>query len=500
MGKKKSVVLMTLLTIVIVVLCAITVFPSISVLPGSVKGWKPAIMQYDLGKELGGGYYVYLYPEGVIPESEFEDNLALLDEADKQEYKDSYLGVPEKNPSLYLDKDSAKNIVTEDGKVEPEFAEAVAAAADEVASRFEKAGYSDYRVAVADKYALRVELPLSDANVAKALSLFSMTGEMTIEKSGEVIAELQGKDDDITDLVKDFTVTTRTGVAYIEMSFTKEGKAMLKSNKDSLAISTDTATDTPVTLDIKVGENTILQIYQDFITDSNLARIPVDYAENKAYVKIVDVLLESVLENGDYEVSFSSFSESDIRKFDPVYGEDVLIAMYIALAVVIAAVCVYSFVKMGRFGIVNVYSVLSYVIIVGLCYGFISGGIFEITLGSILTFVAGMMVITALSAYVYRAVKAEFDLGKTVESSVKNAYKKTLGGTIDVYAVALLASLALLIGAAGLYTMALQALICVVSAAFCSLLWSRGINYVFLSASKNKYKYFRFVREDDDDE
>ena len=59
---------------------------------------------------------------------------------------------------------------------------------------------------------------------------------------------------------------------------------------------------------------------------------------------------------------------------------------------------------------------------------------------------------------------------------------------------------ALLIGAAGVYTLALQALICVVTAAFCNLLWGRAINFVFLSASKNKYKYFRFVREDDDDE
>jgi len=32
------------------------------------------------------------------------------------------------------------------------------------------------------------------------------------------------------------------------------------------------------------------------------------------------------------------------------------------------------------------------------------------------------------------------------------------------------------------------------------LLWARAINYTFLSASQDKYKYFRFVREDDDDE
>ena len=72
MGKKKSVVLMTLLTIVIVVLCAITAFPAFSFPGKSVKKWNPAVMQYDLGMDLGGGYYAYYYPEGVITENEFE--------------------------------------------------------------------------------------------------------------------------------------------------------------------------------------------------------------------------------------------------------------------------------------------------------------------------------------------------------------------------------------------------------------------------------------------
>ena len=83
---------------------------------------------------------------------------------------------------------------------------------------------------------------------------------------------------------------------------------------------------------------------------------------------------------------------------------------------------------------------------------------------------------------------------------MKGGHKKTLLGIVDIYAVLLLGALALLVGAAGVHTLALQAVICVVTGAFCNLLWARMINFVYLSASKNKYKYFRFVREDDDDE
>ena len=114
--------------------------------------------------------------------------------------------------------------------------------------------------------------------------------------------------------------------------------------------------------------------------------------------------------------------------------------------------------------------------------------------------VVGQENIIGKGKLLYRAIKAEFDAGKTVESSVKTGYNKATGAMVDIYAVLLLASIAMLIGVAGVYTMALQAIICVITAAFCSLLWGRVINHMLLSASANKYKYFRFVREDDADE
>ena len=49
---------MILISIVIVVLCAVTAFPAFT-LPGTkgVKKWNPVVLQYDLGSDLGGGYY-----------------------------------------------------------------------------------------------------------------------------------------------------------------------------------------------------------------------------------------------------------------------------------------------------------------------------------------------------------------------------------------------------------------------------------------------------------
>ena len=113
MGKKKSVVLMTLLTIVIVVLCAITAFPSFTIpFTNGIKKWNPAVMQFDLGMDLGGeyldghvggGYYAYYYPDGVLPASEYE--------AEEHEEGD-YVA----HEGLYLSTDPDKRIYLEDGK------------------------------------------------------------------------------------------------------------------------------------------------------------------------------------------------------------------------------------------------------------------------------------------------------------------------------------------------------------------------------------------------
>jgi len=157
-------------------------------------------------------------------------------------------------------------------------------------------------------------------------------------------------------------------------------------------------------------------------------------------------------------------------------------------------------IKMGRFGIVGAYTNLSYLTVVAICYKFLLGSVFELTLGGVLVFIAGLVLVNVLQAYIYSAIKKEFSQGKTVMSSVKGGYKKTLWNIVDIYAVLVLGAICLFIGVGGVSTLAVHALVALVMGAFCNLLWARFINYVYLSASKNQFKYFRFVREEDDDD
>lgn len=499
MGKKKSVVLMTLLTIVIVVLCAITAFPSFYI-PGSdkVKKWNPAVLQYDLSMDLGGGYYAYYYPEGVISEDEYERMLS----EDKEELEASY----RKHGGLYLSTDPEDGIM-ENGAITEEFKTEFKAAEKEIRARYEAKDYAEYRVSVVDSYALRIELPASENTdnqtsaqyASQALSLLALTGDLTIEKGGETVDELKEEDATAKDLIKSISVDTKYEVAYVRVKFTSKGKEMVKAFKDGSSSSSDNS-QTQSTLDIKVGDEAILSVSTDYITENNNIMYPVAQETDIRYAETLSIVLNSALKNGGYGVQFRSLTSSDIRSFAPIYGDNVLTLLFIALAIVIVAILVGLVVKMGRYGVVGVYSSLSYFIITALCFAFISGGVFVVSLGSVLVFLAGLVLINVLHYHVYNTIKKEFDLGKTVESSVKGGFNKTIWGIVDIYAVLLLGALALFVGTAGFVTLAQQALICIVAGAFCNLLWTRAINFTFLSASKNKYKYFRFVREDDDDE
>ena len=519
MGKKKSVVLMVLLTIIIVALCAITAFPAFPV-PGTVEKWNPAVLQFDLGADLGGGYYAYYYPEGVISETEYTDNLSALEEAanaaegaektkaeeEVTEYVNSYL----QHGGLYLSTDTDDNIVL-DGEVTEEFQNAFNGAKDAIVARFNAKSYSDYTVTIVDDYALRIELPKSayDANntlvngASAALTNFANTGDITLKVGGEVVDELDSEDAQVSDLIKSVNVATKYKTSYLSFQFTKAGKAMLERVKSTLSDtsaassnSSSSSTET-TTLDIVIGDETVVSLYSDQFTDGNEGRVMFVDQEYKEYLQTIEILIESAMEKGGFDVSMQL---SAIRSFEPVYGANVFTLLLIALGVFLIAILVLPVVTMGRFGVVSGYATLSYFIITLLCFAFISGGVFEITLGSVLVFAAGLILMNALQYYIYNAIKTEFALGKTVVSSVKGGYKKTLFGIVDIYAVLVLASLAFLVGVGGLHTLALQMLICVITAAFNNLLWARGINFTFLSASKDKYKYFRFVREDDDDE
>ena len=502
MGKVKSVVLLTLISIVIAFLSAITLFPSFAIpfrVDGTYKKWNPVVLQFDLGSDLGGGYYTYYYPEGVIPASEFESNYKdIADATAQEEYKNSYV----EYKGLYLEKAETSIFDNEDTAsvetISQEFKDGFAKAKALVEARFEAKEYSSYRVAVVDDYALRVELPVSDTAAGTSFTMFANVGELTMTKGGAEIEELADKS--VSDFIKGFELDTVNHEAVsVEIKLTKAGKDYIKSVKSQLTASTDTSSETQTTIDFAIGGEQLLAVYSDLITANNeiILYYNIDALET---FKIYTVLLNSALNDGFADIAFKDITTDSVRVFEPVYGENALDLLYIALGVALVLCIALPIVFYRGYGVSSLYSTLSYLVVTILCFAFISGGVFEVTLGSVLVFLFGLVLVNVLNAKIYSAIKAEFKLGKTVESSVKTGYKKTMATVVDAFVIAVAAALFFLIVAAGLNTMAIQALICLITGAFCNLLWGRLINFLFLSASKNKYAYFNFVREEDDDD
>lgn len=495
MGKKKSVVLLTLITIVILVFCAISAIPTfpLSVFKkGSVKEWYPATAQYDLDADLSGGYVTHYYPEGVISELDYD---AELEEklATSQEEADEYAELYTPYKGLYLSTDPDLDIVkwnseTEEYDVTDGFKLAVKDTIKMVAARFEARGYSSFRVSVVDDFVIKAELPKSEVNAVTVFSFFSYTGEFEISNGTDTLFPLKD-DGSASEYFKSFKAKERNDAPYIEIKTTDKGAKKL----DELTSSDASA------LNFNIGENTVVNPAPAYIVEQS-DNVWIIGMNDLEVAKTICVALSTAIEFGDTGLTFKKVDNSAYGEYDAVYGDNARTLLFIACAIAVVLLVALPIVKYAGFGVAMAYSTLTYFGITTFCFAFITEKLLEVTAGTAIVFLLGLIATLLLSARTHAAIKKEFSLGKTIESSVKTGFKKTLMGAIDVCVVFALGSIALLIGAAGLHMLAIQAIVCAAVAAFCSLLWTRVINYLLMSAAKNKYEYFRFVREDDDDE
>ena len=256
MGKKKSVVLLTLITIVIVVLCAVAVFPSfhLSVFKkDSVKTWNPVVSLYDTDEELGGGYVARYYPAGVISATEYDSNCRSISQQEGEEKLQEYVDSYEKHGGVYLSRNEddkvMRRVTGESGDsyaVTDAFKAWFDETADLVASRYARMQYSTVCVSVADDYVLEVKLPKSSVNstVSSALTTFAYTGELTITDGTNTYP---GKLETGTDYFKSFKVKTSGSSAYLQIKTTDKGSDILKT----FASGTSKIT-------VKIGNDTVL--------------------------------------------------------------------------------------------------------------------------------------------------------------------------------------------------------------------------------------------------
>lgn len=487
MGKKKSVALTIVFTVIIAFLIAMCVVPSFTLpfsVNGSIKEYNSVLNVVSYDSQLGGGYYSIFYPEGVIPQDEYEaeyEAKKAVSEKSAEEYAEKYT----KHGALYLEDD-----IVENGDVDESFKEDFSEMVRVVSARFEAMELQYLRIDILDDYSLRVEVSSEVSSSDSVFGVLTASGEFTIGHSSRSLPYFPANRHSMDYFVSSVTYAENSGSSYVKINFTSDGRELFKSVSSIISSDED-----DTTICFNVGETTVVSFSLDSEIDQDYLYIS-GYTDE--YVaKAVAVLFNSCL-NEDDIIDFE-INAATTRTVESSVGDDAMTYVYIAFGFVILFLAVFSVVKYRGLGIANIYGFLSYLIIVIMIVGLV--GYISLSIGGILAVMLGLILTVGGNFYMFASIRKEFESGKRVESAVKDGYKKTILPLIDMYVVLIAASIFMIfVGTAALSVFAQTLVFAFISSAVSSMLLTRFYIAMLMGTAKDKFKFCRFAREIDDDE
>lgn len=508
MGKKKSVALIVIVTIVLVALLFISVTPSFYV--STAEKFNSLLSIVDLGSDLGGGYYTVYYPEGVISQSEYEALEAEYNEAveqAKQEVGEGYteedVGVD--NPAetylaykgIYLsedicDKDESGNPTGEDFAVfQSEFDKAFRA----ISSRFESKGFIGYSIKLQDDYTIRVEIPYSDEQANELFDRFAYSGTLLFTDDNATSPnEMKG---DAAHVKGAEAVETNDGGYAVAINLTKQGRKEFKAITQAISsAASESGSTSGGNLYIKVGDEVLTQATVSSALDQDVVYISGAYSTRDAAQTIACVINSTLNEDMIFDLQLDA---SQIFTLAPTMGEYAALIIAIAFAVLIVAMFIYSIVRFKGMGLAHIYGFMTYALIFVLCISLIP--MMCVDISGVIAIALSAAIMVFFNYYAFRNIREEFATGKTLTASIKAGYKKSLAFTIDAHIILVLAALVMfLISTATVRYMALIFLIGTVISAACTLAITRFYLYMFLAQPKNKIAFCNLRREETEDE
>lgn len=517
MGKVKSAICLALSSLLIAVMCF---FCTVSFKMNDIETFYStlSLTQKDitLGSELdgnnylGGGYVAIYYPEGVISAKEYEDNLtayrAAYEEANAAEdadeekvaellaqvndYQEKY---PEalRSGGLYLESE----IASEDGKTVSEAYQAkIEKTIRVMRERFEALHVDGMKMETVSGYALRVTLPRIYASRNYAFQSMTYTGAMTVAigsdaNTATTVFPENKRNVEIGDYLKGFSARTAAdGTAYVGISFTDLGRQIMRDQ-------TSGAAESSTSIFIKIGDATPVQFTVSQQIDQSTTYVSGSFTGESAAATAI--LLNSALNNGTEEDL--SVSYGDMLRLPATFGDNALMLVYIAAAIVIAAMAVFFFARYGLLGFAYLFTYLMFLFSMLLCIWAIP--FLYISVGSVLGLLFASVVLAISMALPYEYARKEYAAGRTMTASVKSAYKKTFWHVFDLHVV--LAALAFIvygISLTGLATFAFTFGLGIGFSALCSLLVGRLQWASMMAFTPKKGSFCRFKREEAEDD
>ena len=500
MGKVKSAIITALLVAAILTLA---LFATISCnLPGGVERYNSFVSKISLGGDLTGYATTVLYPEGVRSDADYNGVVGDTEENNSKKRED-YLNKYVQKGSLWVDKEKLGD---DDGKA---FAESVQKDAKIISDRLSRKGYTGYSVTVSDGYAVKISVPAgfsyavmknydnTERNAALSaightISYLSLGGELslrnssTYEGSASVLLTIGEK---LGDYVKSASVHSLGGNHALKIELTDEGLARINA-----ALTKEGASGSAY---IFIGETGLgLTFTMGTALTEKTLYFQADKGYSEDYAIAIDSVAKGQLITNKYNDAKSG-SISSLAASTPEFGKNAAIWLGAAVLVIIAAAIIYSIIRYRLLGIVNSIMIAAYS--VALATAMLLTGV-QVTIAGVLNAILGLAVLCASNFYVFENVRYETTVGRTIQSSVKLGYKKSLFGVLDVHIVLIIASAIMaLVGVGELAACGLIFLIGVLASYVLHWL-TRFMWYVLSSPVRNKFRFCGFERKVEDDE
>jgi preprotein translocase subunit SecD len=143
-------------------------------------------------------------------------------------------------------------------------------------------------------------------------------------------------------------------------------------------------------------------------------------------------------------------------------------------------------------GVVKAFGVLGYALAMVYLIYLLS---IVVTVPVALTALAGVVLTACVDIYTFEAVRKETTLGRTFQSSVKTAYKKTWLGVLDLHVVLLITSICLLLIGVGEISACGFALMIVTVVSYLFYWLTRFLWHITITPAKDKFGFCGIKRE-----
>lgn len=501
MSKVKSAIITTLLVIAMLVAAF---FATISFPIGKTQRYNSMASSIHLGGDFSGYAHAKRYPEGVISAQDY----SFLTEEEAKEYNQVN--------SVYVKNDADEAAIRE----------SVAKDAKILSDRFAEKGYSSYSVTVEDGLVINIGVPTTysyasyknhhaanrseDLSVASsALTTLTADGALSIRTSEHTITvgdDSTGKTytyrsdsltesalvdgahtypltrvtEDVEDFFKSVSSRKVGATPVISIGLTQLGRERFKEITTQIAASESKA------IYFFVGKNQMLQVSCSETFDNDKIELQATNAETAENLAIA---LNSCIKGNALNAEYETIGE--VVESDATHGENAALLSFFACLAVLVIAAVLLILKYKKLGIVATLMAVLYSII--MIYALFLLEI-ELSLAGMIFAVLGLALLCASNAIVFEEVRKHTAVGKTMQASIKTAYRRTLMTVADIHIVLFVVSLLLTLVAVGEVAACGFIMLIATIASYILYWFTRLMWFVLSSPAKDKFGFGGYKR------